>query len=367
MAISSFFVIAVRLLLKKNRKRIMSRSTDFSISTYLNYTVFKKGAFVEDEPKKARPHIVLQVSDNTVWTVQLTSDDDKSETSIGGNDSAATLKYVRSYDKGYYLMNHSLQSIQLSQYHEMKNHLADGSKGKLVEYLFNDSFLQHHYYSGMLMKCSRIPLTIDSNGYRHFIEKVVVVIGAKIQKSFVVFTVCPAYYFQNSTNSIQLKYSETPLSNNDCLYSNHSAVHEMWLDLTQIYTFRTGYTWQNSVNPINVLENFEGEPRLYPSSIELLVNKMKEILLLKIPLQTSGGDWKEESDPNDYSDINTFNGFSVDWNDDEEELTMDDLKISDEEDIPTTLSIESFVEEMKMKEESIFLGISPVFEGNGIV
>lgn len=322
-------------------------SVDFSICSFLDYIVLRKNKFIEDETSmdKARPHIVLEILKNILWTVQLTTERHLNELTVGSNGSTP-LNCINYCNKTYYVVNCSLQATKVTHYHEVKNKLDVDSRKALVDHIVQTSFAHHPNHCGVFKKCSRIPIAIDlSSGRRNFTEQLAVVVGAKVLSSFTIFTVCPIYDYKNSDNSLQIKYSDESNSTTlDYLGSPCQAMNDMWIDLSQVYTFRSGYMWKNSVTNLDVIADFDGEPRLLPSSTVSLIIRMKEQLLLKPFIAAK----EEATDNDDFSDIDEFRGVLIDWNDNDERESHI-TEETDEEDIPTIITIEEFVQSIKQQ------------------
>lgn len=328
---------------------------DFSISSYLNYTVFRKENHVEDEvePSKARPHIVLKISDQRLWTIQLSSEISPNTVTVGNGTSDCMIK-CKMKQPTCYLVNNSLQTMSASHYSEQKNYVTEESKNFLLNHIADSYFRKHKYYSGLAMKCSRIPIAVDSNGSRHFNEQVVIVISARTLKSFQSLTVCPVYYFRNSINSIEIKCTDNELQHHDgsSIFSRFSGLNEMWIDLTQVYTYRSGGKCCGG----NVLEFFQNEPRLLNPSIDLVIGRLREILFLKLTKTII-----DQEDDEYTSDFNQFRGLEVNWAEeaidgdgDSSNFTANVASSSEEEDFGEECSyLNQFVDEQKSREVSI--------------
>lgn len=324
---------------------------DFSISSYLLGT--NQNVDDEQDPRKVSPHIVLKISDQRVWIIRLSKEYRDNEITIGDGESDSMLKCKFPIDK-LYLVHESLQTVTISHYSELKNCLLDESKSFLINYIIKTYFTKHQYYSGLAMKCSRIPVDTDSKGSCRFCEQVVIIISARIHNGLPSFTVCPVYSFKNSINSVEIKFTNSEFQPHDdsTLFSRFPGLNDLWIDLTQLYT----YSSVGMCNGTNILESFQDEPRLLNSSMDLVIDRLQEILLQKIP-NISSDSTSNEGDDLHISDINTFLSAEVDWREEIDHFYHKRTWSSTEEDFSEEcLCLTQFVEDQRSREVLFYHG-----------
>lgn len=300
---------------------------DFNVAWILNYTVFKTDAqtkhnFVLDETdgKKYRPHLLLKVSENCFWSLNITSTSHVQARTVGST-SSEYLQFTKALpSQTSYLVRNSFQTIY--SYHPnstdpslLNIDVVTGSRPHFLE-LFNE-FFSRSPLSGKIVKCTRIPQFFDdTRKKRLFVDKAVVVIQSFFMGMTANIVFSPIYSYKKTSHSTQLQYADPhdphAVRNPNCLYSSCRHLHGFWIELTEVYTYRADNFWIDSEveqglnNVIPIFTDFSEEVVLDSDSIDLLFLKLKDILVSKQQLMAAAGESKLQSaDLGDSADSNS--------------------------------------------------------------